>query len=93
MDSKQLDYETKSRMFSALADPTRLEILNLLINTPNTCVSALADILNLTVSAVSQQCKLLELSGFLRRTRQGQRICYQVRTDNRDVQRALKLIK
>lgn len=93
MRSTAIDYGAKSRIFAALADETRLEILNMLTNNPNTCVSSLAERLGLSVSAVSQQCKLLELSGILRRVRQGQRICYQVRTDDRSVRKLLQLVK
>ncbi len=93
MNTISNNFENQSKLFAALADETRLEILNVLMNTSNTCVSGLADQLGLSVSAVSQQCKLLEMTGLLRRVRQGQRICYEVRTDNREVKKALSLIK
>lgn len=93
MQTTQNDYKKTSRLFAALADTTRLEILNVLTNDSNVCVSALADKLGLSVSAVSQQCKLLELSGLLRRTRQGQRICYQLKLEDPIIRKVLKIIK
>jgi DNA-binding transcriptional ArsR family regulator len=93
MKSVVLDISEKSRLFAALADETRLEILNLLILYPNICVSEIANRLGVSSSAVSQQCKLLELSGILRRIRRGQKVCYQIKTEDPDVRKALKLIK
>ena len=85
--------EKVSRVFSALGDPTRLEILQTLLGYPGICVSALAEELDLSVSAVSQQCKLMELSGVLVRKRMGQKICYQIRLDDPMVRRVVKLIQ
>lgn len=85
--------EKVSRIFSALGDPTRLEILQTLIEYPGVCVSAVAEELGLSVSAVSQQCKLMELSGVLARRRKGQKICYQIRFEDSMVRRVVKLIQ
>ena len=84
--------EEKSRLFSVLGDPTRLKILNVLIEDPNICVSELANKLEVSTSAVSQQCKLLEMSGLLRRVREGQRICYKLTNDDSKVQSLLYLV-
>lgn len=93
MGTHAIMYTDKSRLFSALADETRLEILNTLMLYPNMCVGEVADWLKLSSSAVSQQCKLLELSGLLRRVRQGQRVCYQIRSEDPKVRKILKLLK
>lgn len=85
--------EKVSRVFSALGDPTRLEILQTLLDYPGICVSAVAEELDLSVSAVSQQCKLMELSGVLARKRMGQKICYQVRLEDSMVKKVVKLIQ
>ncbi len=85
--------EKVSRVFAALADGTRLDILNLLMEYPDICVSGIADELSISVSAVSQQCKLLELSGLVIRNRQGQKICYSVKHEDPMVESLLNIIK
>lgn len=84
---------TKIRIISAFADETRIDILNLLIKYPEICVSNMASELNLSVSAVSQQCKLLELSDVLIRSRNGQKICYKINTRNNTVNNLVNIIK
>lgn len=83
----------KSRIISAFADDTRIDILNLIIKFPNICVSSIASELNLSPSAISQQCKLLELSGVVIRIRQGQKICYKINDVNPTVEKLLDIIK
>ena len=51
--------ERLNRLFSALADPTRIRILNALMVTEELCVCDLAVIADLSVSAVSHQLRLL----------------------------------
>lgn len=85
--------EKASRLFAALADNTRIEILNKLIQYPDICVSSLADELGISVSAVSQQCKLMELSGVLQRNRQGQKICYSIKNDDPMVKKLINMVK
>ena len=51
--------ERLNRLFSALADPTRLRILNALMVTDELCVCDIAVIADLSVSAVSHQLRLL----------------------------------
>lgn len=78
--------------FNALADPTRIEIVELLLKNQDKCVSELAAELGISVSAASQSCRILELNRLLRRRRQGQKICYQVRTDDPFVRKVVKLV-
>ncbi|MDB5185633.1 MAG: Transcriptional regulator, ArsR family [Candidatus Saccharibacteria bacterium] len=85
--------EKLPRIFAALGDSTRYQIMELLMRYPDICVSNLAFELDLSVSAVSQQCKLLELNGLVRRVRKGQQICYQVRRDDPLVRSILSLVK
>ncbi len=83
----------KSRIISAFADDTRIDILNLIIKFPNICVSSIANELSLSPSAISQQCKLLELSGVVIRLRQGQKICYKINKVNPTVEKLIEIIK
>ncbi len=64
--------------FAALADETRMRIFILLLENKEVCVSDLAGILHISVPAASQQLKLLELSGLIKRRRMGKMICYEV---------------
>lgn len=64
---------------AALGDETRFQIVEYLQKNQDICVSELAQKLGISVSAVSQQCKFLELTGLIERQRQGQKICYQLR--------------
>ena len=84
---------SKIRIISAFADETRVNIINLLIKYPEICVSSMAEEMNLSVSAVSQQCKLLELSGVIIRIRNGQKICYKINTRNHTVNDLVNIIK
>src|SRR3990167_3878363 len=78
--------------FNALADATRLKIINLLLEDDDKCVSELAAKLSVSVSAVSQSCKILELNHLLRRQRKGQKICYQVRLEDPFVRKIVKFV-
>lgn len=80
------------RRFQALADPTRLRILALLHRRPDLCVSEVAQALGLTVPAASQQFKVLERAGFVRKIREGQKICHELCRDDLTVRALLKLI-
>ncbi|MBI3983933.1 winged helix-turn-helix transcriptional regulator [Candidatus Microgenomates bacterium] len=78
------------RLFAALADATRFQIVERLLAKPGICVSELAKELGVTPSAISQQCRLLELSGLLNRRRIGQRICYRLNQENKEVDRFIR---
>ena len=68
----------KNKFFSIGADPTRLKILLLLKSNKELCVSDLANILSVSVSAISHQMSYLEQCGMLRRTKTGQTVCYEL---------------
>ncbi len=67
--------------FKALADPTRLRILNLLLRSP-LCVCEIAAILKLPQSLVSRHLAYLRNSGLAEGYRQGFRIMYQINQRN-----------
>lgn len=66
------------RLFSALADPTRLRILHALTVTPELCVCDLAVIAELSVSAVSHQLRLLRDRELVRARRDGRIVYYSL---------------
>ncbi len=61
-----------SRVFSALADPTRRDMVARLA-TGDATVNELAEPYNVTVQAVSKHLKVLEDAGLVSRTREAQR--------------------
>ena len=77
--------DEQATVFSALADPTRLKLVKLLRNQrdPNAlCVNALAGLLGVTHSAISQHLRVLKSIGLVKGERKGYHIHYFI---NRDV--------
>jgi len=71
-------------IFSALADPTRLKLLKSLLRQrdPNAlCVNALAGLLGVSQSAVSQHLRVLRGIGLVKGERRGYHIHYFVNQD------------
>ena len=71
--------EEQAALFSVLADPTRLKLLNLLARQrePDAlCVNALAYQLGVTQSAVSQHLRVLKSAGLVKGEKRGYRIHY-----------------
>jgi len=74
--------ERVNRLFSALADPTRIKILNALMVTQELCVCDLAVIADLSVSAVSHQLRLLRDRDLVRARRDGRMVYYSLADDH-----------
>jgi ArsR family transcriptional regulator len=77
--------EEQATIFGVLADPTRLKLVKLLCRQrePDAlCVNALAGLLGVTQSAVSQHLRVLRAIGLVKGERRGYHIHYFV---NRDV--------
>lgn len=68
------------KLFKALADPTRAQILVQLAN-GGLCVGALAYRLGVTHSAVSQHLRILREAGLVDGERQGYRVHYSLNRD------------
>ena len=71
-----------SRLFSALADPTRVKILHALTITEELCVCDLAAIAELSVSAVSHQLRLLRDRDLVNARRDGRMVYYSLADDH-----------
>ena len=71
-----------AKTFNALGDSTRFKLFQILGSKPETCVSQLAEALNITPACVSQHMKILSEAGLVNRVRDGQRVCYEVNTDS-----------
>jgi ArsR family transcriptional regulator len=76
--------EEQAGVFGALADPTRLKLVRLLCRRgdPNAlCVNALAGLLGVTQSAVSQHLRVLKAIGLVKGERRGYHIHYFINGD------------
>jgi len=81
----QQNTDEQAAVFSALADPTRLKLVKLLQRQRDPdalCVNALASLLGVTQSAVSQHLRVLRAIGLVKGERRGYHIHYFI---NRDV--------
>lgn len=79
-------------MFNALADTGRFRIFKLLLTRDDLCVTDVARVLGISVPAASQQLRIMELSGLVKKERMGQMICYCVREDDPLVKSIIKII-
>ena len=78
-------------ILGTLGDPGRFRIFKILMEHRDICVTDVASILGVTVSAASQQLRVLERVGLVRKDRMGQMICYEVRDDDPIVKSLCKL--
>ena len=71
-------FAQQSRIFALRSDPTRLKILHTLEKHGEVCVTDLAAILQITVSAVSHQLAMLVRANEVRRAKRGKIVCYSL---------------
>ncbi len=77
-------------VFSALSDPGRFRIFGLLTKQKDICVTDVASIFGISVPAASQQLRVLEMCGLVRKERMGQMICYEIKRDDPLVKSLMK---
>ncbi len=73
--SRQKEFETVADIFSLLADSTRLKIFWLLCHSKE-CVQNIADVMKMTMPAVSHHLRLLKDSGLIECDRDGKEVFY-----------------
>lgn len=76
--------EEQAALFSALADPTRLRLVKRLLRQHDQhalCVNALAELLGVSQSAVSQHLRVLKGMGLVRGERRGYHVHYFINQD------------
>ena len=73
----EVETERISQLLKLLAEPSRMKLLQVLIH-EEVCVCDLAEILEMSPSAVSHQLRLLRSAGIVRPRREGQTIWYKV---------------
>ena len=74
--------ECLNRLFSSLADPTRLRIIHALVNNDRLNVTELAEHTGLSVSAISHQLRLLRDRFLLESDREGRAVYYSLADDH-----------
>jgi DNA-binding transcriptional ArsR family regulator len=74
--------ECLNRLFSSLADPTRLRIIHALANNNRLNVTELANETGLSVSAISHQLRLLRDRFLLTAEREGRAVYYRLADDH-----------
>lgn len=76
------EIEQLAEVFKALSDPTRMRLVRLLSESGGAlCVNALAHILGVTQSAVSQHLRVLRQAGLVRGERCGHFVHYSLDRD------------
>lgn len=70
-----------AELFKIFGDSTRIRILYLLLNKEK-CVSDIAEELNMTVSAISHQLRILKTNKLIKNRRDGKTIYYSLDDDH-----------
>jgi len=81
--------DAHGELFQALADPTRLRLLNLLSQTGPVCVCEFVDALQLPQYAVSRHLRVLAAAGLLDSERRGKWVYYGIARKLKPYHRAL----
>ena len=76
--------QTNDELWSAIADPSRRRVLDLLVSNGEVSASWLAGRVPFTRQAVSKHLVVLERAGLVSRRRQGREVLYQVEADRLD---------
>lgn len=79
--------------FQALGDPCRFKIFKVLMQYHDICVTDIANIFGITLSATSQQLRVLERLGLVQKMRMGQMVCYEINVGNPIAKQLFKLFK
>lgn len=79
-------------IFGALGDPCRFFIFQLLLLKREVCVTDVAHICNKTVSAASQQLKILALAGIIEKQKMGQMVCFALKEKDPLIKALVKMM-
>lgn len=80
-------------VFQALGDSGRFNIFRMLMDNHDVCVTDVANVFDITVSAASQQLRVLERLGLVIKMRMGQMVCYEINHENPIAKQLVRLIK
>lgn len=73
-----MDYNHVSSIFKALAHPTRLKIMELLLHRESLCVCHIYEALDLEQANVSQHLRVLRNAGLLESRKEGLQVHYSI---------------
>ncbi len=76
-----MDVNGKAKIFSALGDPLRLRIIDVLSEREQACGKELSELLGVSVALVSHHAKLLEDAGLISRKKEGQYSRFSLNAD------------
>jgi DNA-binding transcriptional ArsR family regulator len=76
-----MSIDTDDELWSAIADPSRRRVLDLIVRRGQASASALADEVPFSRQAVSKHLAVLEEAGLVLRRREGREVLYSVRAD------------
>ena len=76
--------QTDDELWSAIGDPSRRHVLDLLVSNGEVSASWLAGRVPFTRQAVSKHLVVLERAGLVSRRKQGREVLYQVQADRLD---------
>lgn len=76
--------QVDDQLWSAIADPSRRRVLDLLVTHGEVSASRLADHVPFSRQAVAKHLAVLEGAGLLTRRKQGKEVLYQVQPDRLD---------
>lgn len=79
--------------FQALGDPCRFKIFKVLMRYHDICVTDIANICDITLSAASQQLRILARLGLVQKTRMGRIVCYEINVENTIAKQLFKFIR
>src|ERR1051326_3440663 len=79
-------------IFKILGDTNRYRIFEMLGKQPRLAVGDVAKILKISIPLSSQRLKILEQGDILEKEKQGQKVFYKLRADNRIAQSIIKEI-
>lgn len=79
---KKIQYLPFYKVFTALGDVRRIFIFCHILEHGEACVSEIAALCDMSVSAASQQLSRLERGGLIVRLRDKQRVCYRINKEN-----------
>lgn len=76
--------QVEDELWSAIADPSRRRVLDLLVTNGEVSASWLADYVPFSRQAVSKHLVVLEEAGLVRKRKEGREVLYQVQANRLD---------
>jgi DNA-binding transcriptional ArsR family regulator len=76
--------QADDELWSAIGDPSRRQVLDLLVSHGDASASALAGQVAFSRQAVAKHLAVLEQAGLIQRRKQGREVLYQVQADRLD---------